>query len=187
MDLTSAQFLRFWDLASTAKEVASSSSCFSASQKWMKVKNKFTGEYEYYILDVYWEQLGAEEGDNQIVTMAVADGKKVKQRWELEGGSASRRHEQSLIRTIKKALPECNCKGVQPLGDKLTRAKPWAMDARSGKIKILRAWWNDDFLSYVDAFDGSRKTPPTNDVVDGGSGAHSCLSQNLVFGGSLGS
>jgi phage terminase large subunit-like protein len=61
------------------------------------------------------------------------------------------------------------------------------MDARSGKIKILRAWWNDDFLSYVDAFDGSRKTPPTNDVVDGGSGAHSCLSQNLVFGGSLGS
>ena len=184
-DLTGAQFLRFWDLASTAKEVALSSSCFSASQKWMKVKNKFTGESEYYILDVYWEQLGAEEGDNQIVTMAVADGKKVKQRWELEGGSASRRHEQSLIKAIKKALPECSCKGVQPLGDKLTRAKPWAMDARAGKIKILRAWWNDDFLSALDSFDGSRKTPPINDIVDGGSGAHSCLSQNLVFGGNL--
>jgi len=184
-DLTGAQFLRFWDLASTAKEVASSSSCFSASQKWMKVKNKFTGESEYYILDVYWEQLGAEEGDNQIVTMAVADGKKVKQRWELEGGSASRRHEQSLIKAIKKALSECSCKGVQPLGDKLTRAKPWAMDARAGKIKILRAWWNEDFLSALDSFDGSRKTPPINDITDAGSGAHSCLSQNLVFGGNL--
>jgi predicted phage terminase large subunit-like protein len=183
-DLTGAQFVRFWDLASTAKEVASNSSCFSASQKWMKIK--INGEYVYFILDCYWEQLGAEEGDNQIITMAMADGKKIKQRWELEGGSASRRHEQTLIKAIKKSCPEADCKGVQPLGDKLTRAKPWAMSARSGQIKIVRAWWNEQFLSSVDAFDGSKKTPPTNDIVDAGSGAYSCLYQNLTFGGGLG-
>lgn len=172
--------VRFWDLASTAREVATHSSCFSASQKWLKVDDIF------YILDCYWEQLGAEAGDGQIISLGILDGDDCKIRWELEGGSAARRHEASMIKKIHETLPKVDCRGVAPLGDKLTRAKPWATAARAGQVKIVRAWWNDDFLAAVDAFDGSKKQPPINDIVDSGSGGWAETEQTLVFGGLLG-
>lgn len=157
-----ADEVRFWDFAATAKEVARSTSFYSASQKWCKVDDT------YYILSCFWEQVGAGDADDSVVKIAHQDGRSCKVRWELEGGSAAIRYEDHL----KKRLSNFDAEGVKPLGDKVTRAIPWASEAKRGNVKLVRGNWNDQFLDAIHAFDGTAK-PLVNDIVDSGSGAYS--------------
>lgn len=154
----------FWDFAATAASVATNSSFYSVRTKIKLHKDT------YYVLDCYWEQVSAEEGDSSVLKVAYQDGRDCKIRWELEGGSAGKRYEVSL----KRQLAEFDAKGVKPLGDKVTRALPLALAAKQGKVKLLRGAWNDQFLSAVHEFDGSKK-PLTNDIVDSADGAFSEL------------
>lgn len=154
--------LRFWDFAATSASVATKDSCYSAAIKIIRdTKNDID-----YILDCYWEQVGGDE-DDSFQRIANQDGVGTAQRWELEGGSAAIRYEARL----KADLPAgFDASAVKPLGDKVARALPWARRAKQGKIKILRAAWNDQFLAAVHNFDGKKK-PLINDIVDSGSGA----------------
>lgn len=160
--------VRFWDFAATAKEVARSTSFYSASQKWCKV-----GDI-YYILDCFWEQVGAGQADDSVTTIAAQDGQNCSVRWELEGGSAAIRYADAL----KRKLQGFNADGVKPLGDKVTRAIPWASEAKRGNVKLLRGEWNNQFLDAVHAFDGTPK-PLVNDIVDSGSGAYAEASTGI--------
>jgi phage terminase large subunit-like protein len=155
--------VRFWDFASTAASMATSTSYYSASTKWVRI-----GDIDY-ILDCYWEQVGG-GNDDSVKTLAEQDGAGWLTRWELEGGSAASRYEARL----QEDLAGFDACGVKPLGDKVTRAIPWARRAQQGKIKLLRGAWNDQFLSAVHNFDG-KKRPLINDIVDSGSGAYSVI------------
>jgi phage terminase large subunit-like protein len=123
-----------------------------------------------YILDCFWEQCGAGEGDESVRAIAFQDGKHCKVRWELEGGSAGLRYEAHL----KRLLEGFDARGEKPMGDKVTRALPWAQRAKEGKIKLWRGSWNDQFLSAVHQFDGTKK-PLINDIVDSGSGCNALV------------
>lgn len=160
-----SQVVRFWDFAATSQEVATASSYYTASQKWTVVDDIF------YILDCSWEQVGASNADESLLAIAKQDSNICMVRWELEGGSAGLRYEAVL----KRMLSGYNACGVKPLGDKVTRALSWAKVAKQGRIKLLRGAWNDQFLSAVNQFDGSKK-PLVNDIVDSGGGAHDVLS-----------
>jgi phage terminase large subunit-like protein len=161
--------VRFWDFAATAKEFATKTSFYSANIKMTLIDGI------YYIADCDWEQVSGDDGDDSVKGRAQSDGRLCKVRWELEGGSASRRYEAHL----KRELSGFDAAGVLPLGDKVTRALPWATAAKNGKIKLLRAAWNDQFLSAVNQFDGTAK-PLVNDIVDSGSGAYAVLGESGV-------
>jgi len=155
--------IRFWDMAATAEEVKKDA-YFTASVKMAYDSGN------YYILDARAEQLDPADSDDWMLETALEDGNYVPIRWELEGGSAGLRVEAHL----KNLLWGFDAEGVRPQGDKVTRAKPLASDAKRGNVFLLRGDWNDRYLNALYGFDGTPK-PLTNDYTDASSGAWSCL------------
>lgn len=162
--------VRFFDLAATAAELKSDA-YYTAGVKMRKVDGI------YYILDCVAEQLSPANADKLIVSTAHQDSKNVRLRWELEGGSAGKRDEQHL----RSLLTGFDAHAVKPQGDKVMRAKPFASVAMQGNVKLLRADWNDRYLSAVHAFDGTRK-PLVNDITDASSGAYAELAKRAELG-----
>lgn len=159
------RIVRFYDLAATAADV-SSGAFYTAGVKMKRVGST------YYVLDLVVDQLSPGEADGLIKSTAGQDGDSVPVRWELEGGSAGKRDEYHL----RSLLQGFDAAGVKPLGDKVMRFKPFASEAYQGNIKLLRADWNDRYLSALHSFDGTKK-PFVNDIADSSSGAYNELAK----------
>jgi predicted phage terminase large subunit-like protein len=155
--------IRFWDMAATAQELKADA-YYTASVKMAYDSGN------YYILDARAEQFSPAQSDDWMLETALEDGNYVPVRWELEGGSAGLRVEAHL----KKLLWGFDTEGVRPQGDKVTRAKPLASDAKRGNVFLLKGDWNERYLNAIYGFDGTPK-PLTNDYTDASSGAWSCL------------
>lgn len=153
--------MRFFDLAATAEQVGKDS-FYTCGVKGKTVNGII------YILDMVAAQVSPADGDALISRTAMQDGSRCKVRWELEGGSAGKRDAEHL----KKLLAGFDAQAIKPLGDKVMRAKPFASEALNGRVKLLRGAWNDQWLSAVHSFDGTKKTF-VNDVVDASSGLYS--------------
>lgn len=161
--------VRFWDMAATAKEL-NKNACYTCGIL-MERFTSYEGIVTYVIWDMQAEQLSPSEGDSLIIQTAAIDGKDVMVRWELEGGSAGLKVESHL----QDDLPGYDADGVRPRGDKLTRAKPFATEAKNGRVKLIRGAWNNDFLRWYHAFDGTNGKDKVNDPIDAGSGAYEVL------------
>jgi len=133
--------VRFWDLAATAAAV-NAKACYTAGVKMRFVDNK------WWVLDVIMEQVNPTEGDKLLYYTAARDGQWTKVRWELEGGSAGKRDEAH----IKELLSGYDVGAVKPLGDKVTRARPFARESMSGNVFLVRANWNDRYLDCLNSF-----------------------------------
>jgi predicted phage terminase large subunit-like protein len=48
-----------------------------------------------------------------------------------------------------KKLAGYNARPERPIGDKLTRAKPFAVQAEAGNVYVVKAAWNEEFLSVL--------------------------------------
>lgn len=70
-----------------------------------------------------------------------------------------------------RALDGFNVRFCVASGDKETRAKPISAQCEAGRVKIVRAPWNDDFLRELEGFPVARH----DDAVDALSGAHGAL------------
>ena len=172
--------VRFWDLAATAKENAENYHCYTSGTlvyKYQRIKNTLPDsteikEFAYVIADNICEQKKVGEVELMLENTAELDGKTVAVRWEQEGGSSGKFVENTITKVIRENHPNHDVKAIVPQGDKLTRALPVATTASRGQIFILRdGTWNTRFLNACQGFDGSKKTPPTNDIVDSLSGA----------------
>jgi predicted phage terminase large subunit-like protein len=172
--------VRFWDLAATAKENAENYHCYTSGTlvyKYQRIKNTLPDsteikEFAYVIADNICEQKKVGEVELMLKNTAELDGKTVAVRWEQEGGSSGKFVENTITNVIRENHPNHDVKAIVPQGDKLTRALPVATAASRGQIFILRdGTWNTRFLNACQGFDGSKKTPPTNDIVDSLSGA----------------
>jgi predicted phage terminase large subunit-like protein len=161
--------VRFWDMAATAKSL-NQDACFTCGVK-LRHANGI-----YYVLDVLADQLSPSDGDDLIVDTAKRDGRMVPVRWELEGGSSGLKVESYLMERLK----GYDARGVRPMGDKLTRAKPFASEANLGNVKIVRATWNSMYLKYLHSFDGGSGKDKVNDFADASSGAFQCLTQGYT-------
>jgi len=62
---------------------------------------------------------------------------------------------------------------VKPNGDKVERARPWALRAKQGKVKLVRGLWNNDFIREACAFPNGRH----DDDVDAVSGVMQMIAQ----------
>ena len=172
--------VRFWDLAATAKENAENYHCYTSGTlvyKYQRIKNTLPDlteikESAYVITDNICEQKKVGEVELMLKNTAELDGKSVAVRWEQEGGSSGKFVENTITNVIRENHPNHDVKAIAPQGDKLTRALPVATAASRGQIFILRdGTWNTRLLNACQGFDGSKKTPPTNDIVDSLSGA----------------
>ena len=130
--------VRFWDFAATEKKRKKGAA--TASVKMGKMSDG-----RYIILDVTEDFIGPSEVDNFAAAVARQDGRAVKQRWEEEGGSSGKRTTSSLA-VLMSGL---DCWGVRPTGDKLDRSRPLSAQARAGNVLLLRASWNERFLSHM--------------------------------------
>lgn len=159
---------RFWDMASTAKELATKQSYYTANLRMTRLGD------DYYIEDVQWRQIKIGDTLSWMKKVALIDGTGVNIRWEKEGGSAASFVEDSFTKELKKDNQAYNIEAIKPLGDKVTRASSPASSAKAGHIYLVRGDWNTQFFNAIQSFDGSRK-PLTNDIVDCLSGAYADL------------
>lgn len=154
--------VRFWDFASTEKELESDNPDFTVGCKMLRSGNIFT------TLHIVRGQIAAGEIEELVYETAKADGYHVAIRWEIEGGSAGKILNASLIRK----LTGFNAVGVRPEGSKLTRFKPVAQMAQTGAFQVMSAEWAEIYLNEMHHFPekGWKK-----DQVDSTSGAYSFL------------
>ena len=155
------QFLRFWDLAATEKKTEKDDPDFTASVKACMVAGIT------YVVDVSNELLEPARADAALLNTAKRDGTACVVRWEREGGASGKRDSYH----ITTMLQGFDARGVAPLGDKVTRAKPAAAQALAGNVKLLRASWNEAFLAHLHG----QPDLPHDDMMDAFDGAYSEL------------
>jgi predicted phage terminase large subunit-like protein len=181
--------VRFWDLAATAKENAENYHCYTSGTlvyKYERIKTvlsdgKEVREFVYVVADNLCEQKKVGEVELMLKNTAGIDGKTVAVRWEQEGGSSGKFVENTITNVIREYHPNHDVAAIAPQGDKLTRALPAATAASRGQIFLLRdSVWNNRFLNACQNFDGNKKTPPVNDIVDSLSGAFYSLENEFL-------
>lgn len=130
--------VRFWDFAATEKKRKLGAATAS-------VKMCLDAHGRFGVLDVTEDWIGPAEVDDHAVAVARQDGLVVAQRWEEEGGSSGKRSSA----TLAGKMAGLDCAGVRPTGDKLERSRPLAAQTKAGNVWLLRAAWNDRFLTHM--------------------------------------
>ena len=132
------QRTRFWDKAGTE-----GGGCFTVGV--------LMGEDELHrtwILDVVRVQLDTFEREVLIENTAKLDGLDVVVGLEQEGGSGGK---ESVQRTAL-SLRGWPVQIVNPVGDKVQRAKPFSYQVNAGLVHMVKAHWNDAYLHELALF-----------------------------------
>jgi predicted phage terminase large subunit-like protein len=161
------RIVRNWDLAATEKKMKGNDPDFTASCKGKMVDGIV------YILDATNDQIDPARTDTHIKNTASQDGKQVAIRFEQEGGASGKRDASHIVTM----LHGYDVRGIEPQGDKITRAKPLAAQALARNVKLLRGDWNDRWLNHMHAQDGSGKIH--DDEMDAASGMYNDLIADL--------
>jgi predicted phage terminase large subunit-like protein len=160
------QVVRFYDLAVTAKKT---------SDYTVGVKMGITSDERPVILDVFRAQKTMPEIQEAIVQNAILDGTAVRIRLEAEkAGIVQLAY---LLRDSRMRPYTVDMK--PPLGDKYTRATPFASRVNAGRIMMVKAGWNRAFLDELSVFTG--KGDAHDDQVDACSGAYDMLVGKSFF------
>lgn len=148
--------VRFWDFAATEKKMKGDPD-YTAGVKMRYVSGRF------FVLDVVHVQANPADVDRIVVNTAAQDGRACAIRWEAEGGASGKRDSQHLA----KMLVGYDAQGVQPQGDKVLRAKPFAAQVKAENVKLVAGRWTANYLDELASFPyGSH-----DDMVDATSGA----------------
>jgi predicted phage terminase large subunit-like protein len=158
---------RFWDFAATELDIKGPDPCATAGVKIRRVGDTF------YIMDdtEVFESPG--QANATVYNTATQDGQWCKVRWETEPGSSGIRDGYTLINMLR----GFDARGMDPVTNKVMRAKPLATAAFNGKVKLVRGDWNAGFLNAAVSFPGTKKG---KDSIDAASGAFAALSGSNV-------
>lgn len=161
--------VRFWDFAATSKKVAKHDPDFTAGWLIRFVAGTF------FVMDAIAEQVGPAEVDELLKSTTVRDaerallsGTRYRVRWEEEPGSASKRESYRLITDLLRGY---DAAGDRVRGDKLTRARAFAAQARARNVKFVRGSWNERALHHLH----HQPELPHDDEMDAGAGAVNSL------------
>lgn len=168
---------RFWDFASTAKQIKTTSRK-SDPDFTAGVLMRFVGG-RWYVLDVIAVQAGPAEVEKLFLKTTRADyeraveqGVRFKVRWEEEPGSASKRESMRLMRI----LVGMDAKGIRAKGDKIMRAKGFAVQCEHGNVSVVRDEFTDQFLTHMHG----QPDLDHDDIMDGASGAFRATTKELA-------
>jgi predicted phage terminase large subunit-like protein len=115
---------RFWDVAGTED---------GDGAQTIGVRIVKTHSNKFIITDVHGGMWGDETVDSEIKATAKADGPLTMIREEQEPGSAGK----AVVRARKRALAGYDYDGVRSTGDKITRARPFRVQAEARNIFFL--------------------------------------------------
>jgi predicted phage terminase large subunit-like protein len=147
---------RFWDCAGTE-----GAGDYTVGLRMLRSKSG-----TFYITHLIRGRWSSGEVDQLIRQTAQSDGQRVRIREEQEPGSSGK----AVIGTRTKSLAGYNYKGIPSTGDKIVRAKPFAIQAEAGNVKLYRgvaSEWIRDFLDELSIFPYAAH----DDQVDAASGA----------------
>ncbi|HSF71000.1 MAG TPA: phage terminase large subunit, partial [Methylotenera sp.] len=151
--------VRFYDLAATAKKHSDSTS---------GTKMGIDKQENIYVLHNYRAQKSPVAVETDIIQNAQTDGRGVRIRLEAE--------KQGIVQ-LDYLLQKSELRGFiidakAPIGDKYTRATPFASRVNAGKVFMLRGEWNRAYLDELAVFPMGAH----DDQVDSSSGAYDMLS-----------
>ncbi len=151
---------RGWDLAATSED-ENGDPCFTASVLIGKRKNG-----RYIIANVTNKRLSSSEVRKDVKMTCQMDKQKYKrvvERIPQDPGQAGKDQKNSYIKMLAgfvvKMFPES--------GSKETRAEPLATQWQNGNVDLLKADWNEMFLTQMESFPESK----FKDMVDASSSA----------------
>jgi len=154
--------VRYWDKAGTAGGDGSR----TAGVHMGELNNGM-----YIILDVVTGRWSSSDRENMIETTAKLDGKEVIQIVEQEPGSGGKESVQNTIVRLKEL--NLSAQADRPTGDKVYRADPWSVVMNRGKVILIKAPWNGDYLDEHRRFPGGSRQ--LKDQVDASSGAYGAM------------
>ena len=166
------KIVRYWDKAGTAKGSGAQTasvliaSYTDSSAALPAMKKKFI------ILDVITCRENAAEREAIIKQTAATDAQKwghVETWVEQEPGSGGKESAEGTIGNLSGFV----CKVERVTGSKEVRADPMASQASVGKVKLLSATWNQDFLDELEHFPVGK----LKDQVDAAGGGFNKLNQ----------
>jgi predicted phage terminase large subunit-like protein len=158
------KFVRYWDRAATKKNETNDPD-YTVGVRLAKDKDGV-----FYVCDIVRLQESPLHVQNAIKNMAAQDGELCKIGIEQDPGQAGVSEVDLLIRM----LSGYNAKAYKVTKDKITRASPTSAQAEAGNIKVLKAYWNEDFFRELENFpEGTH-----DDIVDALSGAFLMHTEN---------
>ena len=163
-----------WDFAATEQSLKNDDPDYTA---W-NVMGKNARTHEFLIF---------EAGQKRLAPSAVYDefrtrcefwrdrlkeyGFRLKVRWEIEPGSASKRE----ARTFAGLVPWADARGIPSRGSKIERARPMAAQAEHGFISVLRGDWNEMYLNHMHS-----QPADHDDMMDASTGAFDDLNTEII-------
>lgn len=121
----------------------------------------------WYVPDVVRGRWQANDREDIIRATAEADGQATEVWIEQEPGSGGKESAESTIRN----LAGFTVRADRPVGNKVARAEPFAVQVERSHVILFRADWNHDFVEELRFFPNGR----FKDQVDAASGAFSKL------------
>ena len=166
---------RGWDFAATEKRTLKDDPDYTASCKIRQVGGK------YFVFDATEAQISPTEIDRRFINTTLQDAEIQRNdvrylcRFEIEPGSASRREAERLVGMVAGIEAE----GIDARGDKVTRARGFAAQAKAGNVYLVRGEWNEKFLRHVHSFPDGKH----DDIMDATSLAFNQLANIRSFMG----
>lgn len=153
--------VRHWDLAATEKTTGDySAGCKIGLDAYgnVYILDLVHGRYEWPVLLRIIAQTARADGPGVIQTIETVGV----QRGLLD------------LLLAEPSLAGIPFRGIMPTGDKITRANAWLARAEQGRVKLVRATWNNTWLDEVSSFpEGAH-----DDIVDAVSGAFTACGQS---------
>jgi predicted phage terminase large subunit-like protein len=169
-DRAGDELVRFWDFAATKKTIDKPDPDFTAS-------TLIRHSSQFVIEDCTADQIGPAEVEDLFfdttmrdVEMARERGLNYAVRWEVEPGSASIR-ETARLAALLEGL---DAAGIPARGEKLVRLRPFAAQARAGRVVLVEGSWNEMWLSHMHSQPGAH-----DDIADSTAGAMDALLEGL--------
>lgn len=158
------EIVRFYDLAVTAKK----HSDYTAGARL-----GITASEDLIIMDMYRVQKVLPDVEKDIVRNAGEDGRTTRIRLEAEKAGIVQLD--YLMRNP--AMHGYTIDAKPPVGDKFTRAQPFASRVNAGKVKMLRGAWNRPLLDELAVFPAGEH----DDQVDALSGAYDAVGNPVTI------
>lgn len=157
--------VRYWDKAGTQ----------DAGAWTVGLKMGVDVDKRFWIMDVVRGQWEANTRERIIAQTAVMDGKTVRIAVEQEPGSGGKESAQGTL----KRLAGYRVYLDRPVGDKVLRADPFAVQVNGGNVGMIIAPWNTVYLDEMRYFPFST----FKDQIDATSGAFAQLTRKRIISG----
>lgn len=166
--LVKIESIRYWDRAATLPNDLNPDPDYTSGLLMTLCEDGY-----YYIVDIIRQRLNPGDVENLILSTVEQDNDDVVAGFEQEPGASGKFETHSYESKIKNRVVEIFPKTK----NKLSCWKPLARAAKNGKVRIIKAAWNNIFYSEAESVtDGTQ--PGHDDQMDTAAGAFNYLELN---------